>query len=432
MRNILKQAFVFCLTSLLFIFSHSVQAEENIRVALIEEQATLEISCSDEFAVSDSWGNTVNLPKGKYFVHIENGKVNMGDSYSFNGAVTFNSVKNKVLPKINKRSYKGTVKIIPQNDDKLLVVNELLLETYLESVLPAKTMVVWPDEAIKAQAVAARSYALYKKQHSNGIYDISANDSELDYEGYGSRIEKAAVSKLIKATKGQYLADSTGKAVQAVSTSSSGGKTDSAENLWGHEISYLQSVEDYDSDSPEYSWEYRATPAVLENLLAQRGYVIGKVTSIRLSPLDDKGADRTFTGRVKYVILSGNSGTAKVSGIELQQMLGLNSTLFDLETGTPVPETLKVTIENYYGMEIGSKDVNIKVKEDNKPVWKNLIRSYHILSGGKEEKIIFHGKGKGHGLGLSAWGARGMINADEKNTYKMILAHYYPGTVLMK
>ena len=103
-----------------------------------------------------------------------------------------------------------------------------------------------------------------------------------------------------------------------------------------------------------------------------------------------------------------------------------------LETGTPVPETLKVPIEDYYGMEIGSKDIDIKVNESKKPVWKNLVRSYHLLGGGKEEKIIFHGKGKGYGLGLSAWGARGLANADAKATYKTILMHYYPGAKLVR
>jgi stage II sporulation protein D len=83
-------------------------------------------------------------------------------------------------------------------------------------------------------------------------------------------------------------------------------------------------------------------------------------------------------------------------------------------------------------MQIGSKDINIKVKEQGEPVWKNVIRSYHLLSGAKDEKITFRGKGKGEGLGLSVWGTRGMANASSKNTYKKILAHYYPGTTLTK
>lgn len=420
---------IFLIVSLIFSFSSIASAAEMIRVAVVEKQATVELSCTDDFLVSDAQGTQV-LPKGKYFAHLAAGRLQLDDKHSFAGNITVSNKEGKALPQINRRSYKGSLELV-QQEDALLVVNRLPLEDYLASVLPAKTMVVWPDEVIKAQAVAARSYALYKKQQSTGAYDISATDNELPYEGTGPRIEKAAVTKLIKATAGQYLADSSGRAIEAVTTSSSGGHTESAANLWGREVSYLQAAVDYDSDSPEYTWEYRATPAILEGLLAQRGYVVGKLNSVLLSPLDEKGVDRTPTGRVKYLILTGTEGTIKITGSELAQLLNLNSTLFDVETGTPVPETLKVPIENYYGMEIGSKDIDIKVNEDNKPVWRNLVRSYHLLSGGKEEKLIFKGKGKGEGLGLSAWGARGLANSNDKATYRTILAHYYAGARLI-
>lgn len=418
------------ITITILAFTSTASAAEQIRVALAMGQATVELACEDELAVTESDGKRASLPKGKYFVHVENGRLAFDDKHVYASGVRLTQATGKALPQVNKRAYKGQLQLAVQ-DGRLLVVNQLLLEEYLACVLPAKTMVVWPDEVLKAQAVAARSYALYKKQHATADYDIIATESELFYEGSGKRIEKDAVTKLIKATHGQYLADERGLAIEAVSTSSSGGRTESAKNLWEREVSYLQSVEDYDSDSPEYSWEYRAVPALLESLLAQRGYATGRLTSIRLSPLDDKGIDRTPTGRVKYVILSGENNTIKLSGSELMELLGLNSTLFDVETGTPVPETLKVSIENYYGMQIGSKDIDIKVNEDNKPIWKNLVRSYHMLSGGKEEKIIFRGKGRGNGLGLSAWGARGLANSDAKATYKTILAHYYPGTRLV-
>ncbi len=417
------------ITIAILAFASTASAAEQIRVALAVGQATVELACEDELAVTEPDGKKASLPKGKYFVHVENGRLTFDDKYAFASGVCLMQAAGKALPQVNKRAYKGQLQLVVQ-DGRLLVVNQLPLEDYLACVLPAKTMVVWPDEVLKAQAVAARSYALYKKQHAAAGYDITATDSELFYEGSGKRIEKDAVTKLIRATRGQYLVDGRGLAIEAVSTSSSGGRTESAKNLWEWEVSYLQSVEDYDSDSPEYSWEYRAVPALLESLLAQRGYVTGRLTSIRLSPLDDKGVDRTPTGRVKYIVLSGENNTVKLSGSELMELLGLNSTLFDVETGTPVPATLNVPIENYYGMQIGSKDIDIKVNEDNKPIWKNLVRSYHMLSGGKEEKIIFRGKGKGSGLGLSAWGARGLANADAKATYRTILAHYYPNTRL--
>ena len=425
LKRLLLSIIIFSLLA----FASTASAAEQIRVALAVGQATVELACEAELAVTEPDGKKAFLPKGKYFVHVENGMLAFDDKHAFASGVCLTQAAGKALPQVNKRAYKGQLQLVVQ-DGRLLVVNQLPLEDYLACVLPAKTMVVWPDEVLKAQAVAARSYALYKKQHAALGYDITATDSELFYEGSGKRIEKDAVTKLIRATRGQYLADGRGLAIESVSTSSSGGRTESAKNLWEREVSYLQSVEDYDSDSPEGSWEYRMVPALLESLLAQRGYATGKLTSIRLSPLDDKGVDRTLTGRVKYIVLSGENNTVKLSGSELMELLGLNSTLFDVETGTPVPETLKVPIENYYGMQIGSKDIDIKINEDNKPVWKNLVRSYHMLSGGKEEKIIFRGKGKGSGLGLSAWGARGLANADAKATYRTILAHYYPNTRL--
>lgn len=427
------------------------EAAELIRVALVHNQATAEISCESDFEVQSGSKKTV-IPKGKFFLYVQEGnlileevaakkvqnqvatepKAKSSGRHEFGSTLYLNALDGKAVPKVNQRAYQGYLRALADNG-KILLVNYVDLEQYLASVLPAKTMVVWPDEAIKAQAVAARSYALYMRQlNQRKQFDLAAIDKELPYEGTGPRIEKAGVTKLIKVTAGQYLADASGMPIMAVTTSSSGGRTEAAIGALGRDYVYLQSVEDYDSDSPDFKWEYRATPALLEGQLAQRGYTVGKLNSVRLSPLDAPDDDRTPTGRVRYLVLSGTAGTVKISGTELADIIGLKSTLFDVETGTPPPETLKVPIEDRFGFEVGSKDIDIKVKEDERPVWNKLLRSYHLLSGGKEEKIIFHGKGKGTGLGLSAWGARGMVVANEKATYTQILEHYYPGISLIK
>lgn len=409
----------------------SISAAQDIRIGLVQKQATVELSCDDEFVVQEADVQTT-VPKGKYFVHIEQGRIFFDDELSFASGVLIKGIEGHPSPMLNQRTYKGSLQVFIRQEN-LTVANNIDLEEYLASVLPAKTMVVWPDEAIKAQAVAARSYAMYMAEQNVGAdFDLHANDGELLYQGTGARLEKQAITELIKVTEGEYLVDSSGKVIKAVSTSSSGGRTESAANLWGEDVSYLQSAEDYDSDSPDGKWEYKASPVFVETLLAQRGYEIGKLNSIRLSPLDERGMDRSPTGRVRYLVFAGEAGVVRISGQELAEILGLNSLLFDIETGTPPPETLKVPIENYYGMEIGSKDIDIKLKDDDKPVWKNLLRSYHMLSGVKDEKIIFRGNGRGSGLGLSAWGARGMANASEKNDYRRILAHYYAGTHLVR
>ena len=423
------------------------EAAELIRVALVHDQATAEISCESDFEVQSGSEKAV-IVKGKYFLYVAEGKLMLEEvvankaqnevstepkpksigKHVFGSTLYLNTLEGKASPKVNQRAYKGYLRALADNG-KILLVNYVDLEQYLASVLPAKTMVVWPDESIKAQAVAARTYAMQQKQLNNKKqYDVTANDKELPYLGTGPRIEKAGVTKLIAATRGQYLVDAQGMPIMAVTTSSSGGRTEAAASALGKNFSYLQSVEDFDKDSPDFKWEYRATPALLEGQLAQLGYVVGKINSVRLSPLDDRGDDRTETGRVRYLIFSGTAGTVKVSGQQLADILGLKSTLFDVETGTPPPETLKVPIEDRFGFEVGSKDIDIKVKEDERPVWNKLLRSYHMLSGGKQEKLIFHGKGSGNGLGLSAWGARGMVVENEKITYAQILAHYYPGT----
>ena len=426
----LKKVILLCLILLSIMSTCFAKNSDDLRVALVYGQYSAEISCDDEFTIQDlATGKESTIPQGKYFLNVKDGKLTMGE-HTFSNKIEINRFEGKSLPQINKRRYAGTL-VAQVQGDKLLVNNIVNLELYLCSVLPSKTMPIWPDEAIKAQAVAARSYARYMMwQNADEAYDITANDKELTYQGAGA--EKAAISKFIKATAGQILVDGAGNPAQAVTTSSTGGKTASAKEVWGREVSYLQSVEDYDSDSPEYKWEYHASPIMVRNFLEQNGYAVGKLESSRLSPLDEPDNDRTATSRVSYMIIAGDAGVVKISGLHLMQLLSLNSTLFDIETGVPVPDILNVPITNYYGMQIGSKDINIKVKDKDEPVWKNVVRSYHLLSGGKDEKITFRGKGKGEGVGLSVWGARGMANASEKNTYKKILAHYYPGTSLVK
>lgn len=410
----------------------SLAQATTLRVALVTEQDTIALQADETFLITDtSDGTSKELPKGRYFLQVENNRIYVDEQNSFSAQLRIDGVKGNALPLVNGRQYPGSYQLLAAAN-KLTLVNNVELEGYLSQLLPAKTMVVWPDEVIKAQAVAARSYALYNRANSTGSYDILANDEELPYVGVSKYTEKKAVTKLIKATAGQYMADAYGKPIMALTTSCTGGRTDNAEQVLGKAYSYLVSVEDFDSDSPDYKWELRFTPSMLQQLLEQQGHKIGKLNCVRLSQLDEPGPDRTSSGRVRYVIFSGDTGHAKMACDDLVKLLKLNSNLFEIETGTPVPEVLKVPIENSFGMEVGTKDIPIKVNEGDSHVWSNLRRSVHMLSGGKDEKIIFKGRGKGKGLGLSAWGARGKVMAEEKTTYEELLRYYYPGTYLVK
>ena len=425
-----NKVFLLGLTLLCLGWSTMVAAAELVRVALVSGQYSAELIGQDDFVVvENSTGRTTTLTKGKYFLRGEDGSLIIGDQ-RFQGSLGIQALPDKRLPQVNKRAYAGSYQL-SLFQEQLLLVNLVELEDYLASVLPSKTMPVWPEATVKAQIVAARSYVKYQlATHGSAAYDLSANDEELRYTGLAA--VRPRLHQLLAATAGAYLVDEQGFPVEALTTSSSGGRTESALELWGREVPYLQSLEDYDQDSPDYQWEERFLPAQVQNLLEQQGHRLGKLTSIRLSTLAEPSLDRTPSGRVRQLILTGTEGSVRCSGTQLQQLLGLPSNLFEVETGVPRPASLRVPIENYYGMEIGSKDIDINLEEGSTPVWKQVAQSVHLLSGAKEEKLTFKGRGRGHGLGLSAWGARGLANAQPDLSYQEILQYYYPRTVLRK
>ena len=161
----LRKLLILCVLLFTFIFASAAVAAEQIRIGIVVGQATAELSCEDEFTVRDSSGKTTTMPKGKYFIHAQQGKLFFDDNNEFGNEAFVATAAGKSSPQINKRSYKGDFQLQAEQGNKLLVVNRLPLEDYLASVLPAKTMSVWPDEVIKAQAVAARSYATVSYTH---------------------------------------------------------------------------------------------------------------------------------------------------------------------------------------------------------------------------------------------------------------------------
>jgi len=404
-------------------------AAENIRISLAADQQSVPLEAENEFEVVNLLNGAKQVvPAGTYYLNERRGEIYLSDLRG-GAKIQIGRREGCAMPVLAHKRYNGRLMAFAKRG-RVQVNNDVDLEFYITSALPGKTSPIWPDEAIKAQAVAARSYAKYMKMLNRGKdYDIEAINQELPYEGLGG--EKVMISRMIQATRGQYLQDREGMPVMAVTTSSTGGKTESAVNVFGVNYSYLQSVEDYDSDSPDYNWTYDANPAMVQNFLEQTGQVyLGKLKSINVSPLREPGDDRTPTGRVKTIQFRGEEGAAKVPISMLMTQLELKSSLFDVETGIPLPDKLDTPIYNYYGMEVGRKNIAINWGNKRPKTWQGIIKGTHTLNGDKEERITFRGRGKGHGVGLSVWGARGMANKGHK--YEEILAHYYRNTRLIK
>ena len=422
------------------------QPSSEFSVGLVVSQFSAELVADGSFSATEPNGARAVLKKGKYFIAVNNGKIMLGDHLLGSGTVLEHvavkdkkddnkdeSAQHKVFT-VNRQGYRGKLKIYVTDDGKLLtVVNQIPLEYYVNSVLGPKSSPIWPDEAIKAQAVSVRSLAWYYKQHpESALYAVRAVDPEAFYGGV--RNENKNVTEVAAKTSGQVLYYNGGPAM-TFSCESSGGMTVSAEEALQQNIPYLQSVADYDKESPGYTWEKKIQAMTISRILEQNGHKIGRLRGYRLSESTkpDK-RDRLPSGRVKTIYWQGELGSVTMSGQEFADLLALSSNWFDAYVVDPVPDKLDVPIENGYGMEIGKKQIPIEVRGREQSAWKSVIPGFHFLNGSKEETILFKGKGIGNGMGLSKWGAKGMADHAPENVpdyYKTILQHYYPGTYLV-
>ena len=299
-------------------------------------------------------------------------------------AVVVNSKSKKGILKLDGTPYRGNLCIDQRKGKtKLTAVNEVMLEDYLYGVVPNEMSYSWPMEALKAQAVAARTYVLHDmKKHASEGYDVCATTHCQVYRG--QQKENARTNEAVDKTQGEYLAHK-GKAILSLFHASGGGYTENSENVWGKKEPYLRGVLDHNK-SP---WEVKMTCEKLSAALKKNGKSVGEVRKIKLSKLDKQPVrenDRGVSGRVRTMMIEGEKGSVQVTGNEMRSMFGLKSTLFDIDKRT--------------------------------------------FSGKESESFTISGYGFGHGLGMSQWGAKAM--AEKKKDYEEILKHYYSGTDIKK
>ncbi len=273
--------------------------------------------------------------------------------------------------------YRGNMKAIASGSGVTLV-NEVSMEDYLKGVVPCEIVPSWKIDAIKAQAVAARTYAMF---HKNGYrsagYDMTDDTRSQVYRGVS--VETESTNRAVAETAGEVVTYG-GKPIDAVFHSSGGGYTENCENVWGTAVPYLKGVPE---EKYAEQWTKSAPLTSFANVAA-----VGKLKNIKLTKLRigeaHKSKDRGVSGRVKTVTVVGSQGTKTLSGDKIQSAFDLNSTLFDISI--------------------------------------------------KGKNIIFTGYGYGHGLGLSQWGAQAMAekHGDGKDYYKQILTHYFTGTKVEK
>lgn len=273
---------------------------------------------------------------------------------------------------INGKPYHGIAEI-SFYDKGLLVVNELPLEDYLVGLINCEISSSWPIEAIKAQAVIARTYAVNRREtRRNALYHLES--SVIDQVYNGCEIEDNRARRGVSETAGEVLMYD-GAVIQAFYHSSCGGKTEAAENVWGKSIPYLKGVDcQYCQLSPSSAWDLKLSLKEVGERLRAAGF---KATGL----IDIRAGVRNSRGRLKNVIAVTQGGEFAIPGDQFRKAIG-------------------------YGV---IKSTNFTVR---------------VVSG----DVVFSGLGNGHGVGLCQWGAK--QRALEGFSYSEILSYYYPGTEL--
>jgi stage II sporulation protein D len=315
---------------------------------------------------------------------------------------------------LQKRRYRGRLRLLASGG-KLQAINHVPLETYLPSVVGSEMPASWPQPALRAQAIAARTYALRQLKPA-ADYDLKATVSSQVYKGLEN--ETPSTREAVASTRGLVLMFGSSLA-NTVFHSSSGGLTENSGDLWQRQLPYLVSVPDFDDDSPVHQWQELLPPDRLRQAFVETGgaYRIDVLTT-------------TATGRVRQARVVGPSGTLVVTGPQLRSRLGLRSTQVRFQVlgpeqapvessplaqlPPPPPPIPTVRLAGGSGLSAAGSVGDRGARSGPQPP--------------SQPALLAVGRGFGHGVGMSQWGAYAMARRGE--SHERILSHYYRGTVL--
>jgi stage II sporulation protein D len=355
---------------------------DTVRILLLDGVQKVEVGATVDIIIFDSEKELIEFePADPVIIHAS------GSGFSINGKrINYSSIRifgatiseeNKFpLISVNSRKYRGELLLI-NKDGAITVINVLDIEEYLCGVLPREMPENWHMEALKAQAVAARTFTLNcleSRKSKNRTYDMKCTIADQVYGGY--KDEKPRCDSAISATRGEILVYDN-KPILAVYHSNSGGMTENDADVFGTHCPYLQShPDDYAASAPGYAWAQRLAAEEVRTRLMGNGLILGRIEDIKLNKVDE-------SGRVREIAILHSNGNTKLSGVAFRNKMGttfIKSTLFTIQ------------------------------KEGN--------------------RYFFSGKGYGHGVGMSQSSAKKM--AEQGIGYQEILAKFYPGANLVK
>lgn len=358
---------------------------------------------------------------------------------------------------INGKQYRGCLRFAV-NGTVMTAVNVVDLEEYLYGVIPAEMPASYGEEALKAQTLAARTYAMTKlNAHKSSGYELCDTINCQVYKGYSG--ENSKTNAIVDETEGEIICYN-GTPIEAVFSASTGGYTENSENVWNFVVPYLRAVPEV-GEYGNNTWTKTLTLSQLDSLLSAKGENIGSAQDIVITKI-------STGGRVQEMKIVGTSGSVTLTKENIRTYFSgacgsLPSKMFTIngKGGDPSSGSRSVQRQATKSSSTGSltssaaangitaktegtlsamNGKNLKLdglsvsentnSNQNTPVIST--EDYQIydvnISTVENGTFVFEGSGNGHGVGLSQNGAQGM--AQQGYSYEEIIKHYYTGVTI--
>jgi stage II sporulation protein D len=346
---------------------------QQIRVAIEIRQNSVHLEAPEEFILSGfPWGTPAVLQGEKRYREITLASDQLYAHKAYIEPIGEGQIK------VNGKSFRGSVEIVEASQGTLTVINQLSLEEYVMGVLAGEIPRNWPLEALKAQAIAARTFAvLYRMEAREKGQPYDLENTALFQMYQGSELVNENIRKAVLETKDEILTFN-GKPIAAFFHSNCGGHTSAAIGVWSQDQPYLKPVAcPFGNNGEHFRWKAEISIGDMVRKLRNAGMKIGDVVRIKITSRDESNRIQELS------LMDGDGSWKRIKGSTFRMALGpdlVRSTRFDAE-----------------------------------------------IAGGK---VDFNGKGWGHGVGLCQEGAYGM--ALKGYGAFDILRYYYRGVILEK
>jgi len=369
------------------------------------------------------------------------------------------------------RQYEGGFEYV-RNNEKLTVINVIDLENYIKGVIPYEMNKSWPAEALKAQAMAARTYTLVNlNSHKSYGFDVCNTVDCQVYRGCEDR--NTNTDNAVDATRGKIITYN-GEPIQAVYHASNGGATENCENVWHEELPYLRAVaDDFESTTnmTHKTWSYEVTNAQLTEILRARGNDIAQIVRAyavytdagnvkELHFIDANGKHLDYDGEMTRIVLRSETFGISTSSqrfifedkanprvTSLAEFEKPSSSAAPTIPGAPVQSSPQRTfvLSGRYVLNLLSNQFGSGIKVLSADGISTTNSIYSMGAGGTvgatsggglrassltppssvSGTYIIRGSGNGHNLGMSQYGAKAM--AEQGQSAEQIIKYYYAG-----